>query len=1215
MNGQKEKIEGALHQFASGDLAENAKHLLNVLGYESKRTMRLEPNTLDGFLSALELEDEEKFNPKRALVEEWESIDLLFQLTEDEIVNNPNLEIDFEDGGIDEARMESYLFFAIKLSGDHYTRTQLSQITREMNKPFGMPAMILFQHGGALTFAVIDRRLNKQDESKDVLLKTTLIKDINFANPHRAHIDIMFDLSMAELYEKHKFKNFPQLHEAWKKTLDTSELNKRFYKEIADWYFWAVDKVTFPDGAEKDEEVRNKTSMIRLITRLIFVWFIKEKGLVPNDLFRHQKIKEILRCADDEESTYYKAILQNLFFATLNQEMNTPEKPGNRKFRGEGRQHYNITSLYRYKRYFAEPNEALKLFEPMPFLNGGLFECLDKPDKDDPQKVLRVDGFSDRDDVLLRVPNFLFFSDEQSVDLNAAYGTKGKRYMVRGLIDILDRYKFTVAENTPIEEEVALDPELLGKVFENLLAAYNPETDATARKQSGSFYTPREIVNYMTDESLVAYLKNRFIAYQESQDSVSVIIPPAQLDLSGRAESVQSQIGTQEMTESGEHTDLLEQKIRTLISYNNNPHEFSEDQANALITAIDSIKILDPACGSGAFPMGVLHKLVLILGKLDPRNQKWRQRQIDRVLSTIETAEKIEDSTVRENTISDLESEISNINDAFGRNELDYGRKLYLIENCIYGVDIQPIAVQISKLRFFISLVVDQQIDENRENRGVRALPNLETKFVAANTLVGLEKQLQIPIRNPKIDRKEKELADVRRKHFTARTPKTKDKYRELDTQLRTELSGLLKDEGFPHETTEKIAFWNPYDQNAKSDWFDAEWMFGIREGFDVIIGNPPYKQVRKGVHSDQLFPYSEGKDKGKQNLYKLFVEQSYNLCRQSAIATLIVQSSLMCDLSSAATRELLLTRTRLNHCIEFPKTAKSPDAQVFAAVWQGTCIYQFSKTPPDGRLIKLSVGNDMHSIKNPRFALITKDEILTLYPDLKCFPHIKEGSVSILKKIAADKTIQPLHKFVLDLRQGDINLTTHRHFFSTVVAPVRLLRGRHVARYMVNYSEATEYFQEGFMLETVRNNKHRVFLISQEVTGTVDPRRLHFALAENLPVNILWGHSVNKTLLKNQKDSPAFLALLNSRFMDWYFRITSTNNHVQGYELEQLPVPAMSDSCLGELNNLARQVIELKCSRRDTDSPALEIEIDQIVYSLYDLNPEEIAIVEENTV
>ena len=127
--------------------------------------------------------------------------------------------------------------------------------------------------------------------------------------------------------------------------------------------------------------------------------------------------------------------------------------------------------------------------------------------------------------------------------------------------------------------------------------------------------------------------------------------------------------------------------------------------------------------------MGVLHKLVFILGKLDPRNEQWRQRQIARVESTIERAEEIDDSTFRENTIRELEGEIDSINEAFERNELDYGRKLYLIENCIYGVDIQPIATQIAKLRFFISLIVDQQIDGSREESRGASLAELGNKI------------------------------------------------------------------------------------------------------------------------------------------------------------------------------------------------------------------------------------------------------------------------------------------------------------------------------------------------------------------------------------------------------------------------------------------------------------------------------------------------------
>ena len=845
MDGPKKKIEQALHQFARGNLADNAKHLLNTLGYRSQRTMRLKPNTPDGFLKVFDQDPERHINPVRALMEEWESIDFIFQLTKDEVPYIKESSVNRGSGEYDQQTYESYLFFALKLKGSHYTRTQLSQITREINNSFKMPAMILFQHGEELAFAVIDRRLNGRYPDKDVLLKTTLIKGINFANHHRAHVDILSDLSIDELYEKHKFTNFPELHEAWKKTLDTSELNKRFFKEIAYWYFWAVDNVTFPDGAEKDKEIRNATSVIRLITRLIFVWFIKEKGLVPDALFNEAKIQELLVNTDPQECTYYKVILQNLFFATLNQEMNTEQKPANRKFRhlaknDTGRaQHYMVHSLYRYENYFKDKDRALALFDKIPFLNGGLFECLDKPGKEDSEKEIRIDGFSDHKKNKLYVPNLLFFSGKEIVDLNAVYGTRHKQYEVRGLIHILDSYKFTVTENTPIEEEVALDPELLGRVFENLLAAYNPETGATARKQTGSFYTPREIVDYMTDESLIAYLKGELIAYHESQSALSMTTPPAPMNLGGQTEPVQTQLDAHGVTLSDDQKNRIEDDLRELISYKGKPRRFSMGEIKSLIRTIDGLKILDPACGSGAFPMGVLQKLVFLLGRLDARNEEWKQRQIDKVRETIRTAESIEDSTVRDNTISDLESEINNINDAFTRNELDYGRKLYLIENCIYGVDIQPIAVQIAKLRFFISLVVDQKIDRDRENLGVRPLPNLETKFVAANTLIDITGQLSL--RGPEIREKENELQEVRRRHFSARTPRTKSRYRKRDAELRTDITELLSNLGLPSGTAREIASWDPYDQNAKVDWFDSEWMFGVRYGFDITIGNPPY--------------------------------------------------------------------------------------------------------------------------------------------------------------------------------------------------------------------------------------------------------------------------------------------------------------------------------------------------------------------------------------
>ena len=1205
---ERKKIERALKGFQRDALIINAKNLLNTLGYESELTIDFESSLAEEFISYFDLFG--KLDRERALVDEWESIDFLFQLTEEEISGTGETRIAFKNRQFDNTIMESYVFFALKLKESHYTRTQLSTITREINKLMQMPAMILFQHGQTLSLAVIDRRLHRRNEAKDVLEKVTLIKDIDSHDPHPAHIKILFDLSRNELFRVQGFSSFVELHRAWAKTLDIQELNKQFYRELSNWYFWAVDNVTFPEDAGESVDIRNATSVIRLITRLIFVWFIKEKKLVPDIFFNPREIEKILIRTDPQESTYHKAILQNLFFATLNQEMNTPEKPNNRKFRGKGRQHYNITSFYRYREDFTDSDEALRQFKKIPFLNGGLFECLDKKD-DESDKILRVDGFSDREDNQLSVPNFLFFSDEIDVDLNAAYGTKNKRYKVRGLIEILRRYKFTITENTPIEEEVALDPELLGNVFENLLAAYNPETRSTVRKETGSFYTRREVVNYMVDESLIAYLKNKLITYYESENLFSATSPPSQLDLSGRADPVQTGLDTQETVLSDKQKSDIEQKLYHLVAYNNELHKFNESETEELIKSIDTLKVLDPACGSGAFPMGILHKLVLVLGKLDPGNDQWRQRQIAKVENTIKTAEGIDDSAIRQNTIRDLEREKDSINEAFARNELDYGRKLYLIENCIYGVDIQPIAAQIAKLRFFISLIVNQKIDDSRENRGVRPLPNLETKFVAANTLLGITGQLFF--RSPEIIKKEKELNEVRRQHFAARTPRTKEKYRTRDAELRTEISELLSNLGFLSGTAQKIASWDPYNQNATADWFHLEWMFGLTDGFDVVIGNPPYRQVLKGIHSSIQFPYSEGRDKGKQNLYKLFVELSYNLCKEHGLATLIVQSSLMCDLSSAATRQLLLEHTQLKHIIEFPKEAKSKEAQVFNSVTQGTCIYQFTKIMPNREPIRISVGNDAHSIANLKFTSITKDAIVTLYPKLRCFPLIREGSISILEKILRYKNIKPLGNYAADIVQGDFNLATHSARFSETLTSVRLLRGKHVARFVVKYTEATEYCEEGFRTDKIDVNRRETFLISQQVTGTTDFRRLHFALTANPSISFLWGHSVNKTLLKNQADNRAFLALLNSKFMDWYFRITSTNNNVQGYELEQLPIPAMSDDELKRLDSLAKRVMEAKAADPDANTTDWEKEIDDLVYALYGLtDDDEIAIVED---
>lgn len=446
-------------------------------------------------------------------------------------------------------------------------------------------------------------------------------------------------------------------------------LTKQFYKDLYEWYQWAVDPasgVYFPNNTstEADDREDIETKIIRLITRIMFVWFIKQKELVPNKIFDVDFLETILKGFDPNSAVvgnYYNAILQNLFFGTLNRAIED-EQGNKRKFATNVKK--DIKTLYRYAEMFTiSEDEVIKLFSEVPFLNGGLFECLDKTKTiDGVEQSYNYDGFSRNDkkfaDGRYRnravVPNILFFEPE------------------KGLISILSRYNFTIEENSPEEQQVALDPELLGKVFENLLGAYNPETKETARNQSGSFYTPREIVNYMVDESLISYLGNTAF-------------------------------------------------VRSLFSPEFVYDKTKEADYKTIAEKLKSIKILDPACGSGAFPMGLLNRMIDILCHITP-------------------------------------------------DENIYEMKLAIIENCIYGSDIQSIAAQITKLRFFISLICNCEKDATKPNFGIPTLPNLETKFVAANSLIAKKKQESHNLfENQEIEPTKKELTEIRHEHFSAK--------------------------------------------------------------------------------------------------------------------------------------------------------------------------------------------------------------------------------------------------------------------------------------------------------------------------------------------------------------------------------------------------------------------------------------------------------------
>ncbi|MDA3871842.1 MAG: hypothetical protein PF551_05775, partial [Candidatus Marinimicrobia bacterium] len=457
-------------------------------------------------------------------------------------------------------------------------------------------------------------------------------------------------------------------------------VNKEFYEKIAKWYFWTVGEVKFPKQAEEEKNGRN-IAVIRLLTRVIFIWFMKKQKLVPNILFDEKKLNDILKDISPQKTTYYKAIMQNLFFATLNTKIEKRIFRFYNPFQGKDKE-YMKHNVYRYETYFKDKKDMLRIFKDIPFLNGGLFYCLDKSSKENNNEgEVRIDGFT-RKEVGLKFPNFLFFSDETNIDLSKELGVKYKDAKVEGLINILSLYNFTIDENTTIDKELALDPELLGRVFENLLASFVPETSTTARKATGSYYTPREIVNYMVEESLKEYFKTHL-----------------------------------------ENVEDLNEKLDILFDDEQERNSFNPINSERIVKLINSLKIVDPAVGSGAFPMGILNKLVFLLGKLDPKNKMWKQTQINALKnSTI-------DFIIKQRLIEQIEKH-------FKEKSPDYERKLHLIQKCIYGVDIQQIAVEITKLRFFISLLVDENIDKNKNNWNVKPLPNLDFKIMQGNSLI-----------------------------------------------------------------------------------------------------------------------------------------------------------------------------------------------------------------------------------------------------------------------------------------------------------------------------------------------------------------------------------------------------------------------------------------------------------------------------------------------
>ena len=706
-------------------------------------------------------------------------------------------------------------------------------------------------------------------------------------------------------------------------------------------------------------------------------------------------------------------------------------------------------------------------------------------------------------------------------------------------------------------------------------------------------------------------------------------------------------------------------RLTHLLSYTEDSHQFNDDEVDCLINAIDNLKIIDIACGSGAFPMGILQKLVFILGKLDPHNIKWKQQQKEKaiapVLKDIQVAKRISYEQAREEAIQKLQERLAEIEDEFENNEMDYPRKLFLIENCIFGVDIQPIAVQISKLRFFISLIVDQRVNNNQPNRGILPLPNLETKFVAANSLIGINKlqkgQLELDLRNEEIKDKEKQLAEVRKRHFKARTPQTKRKCREEDKKLRQEIGELLKQQGLPDEIAVNLSEWDLYNQNLSANFFDPEWMFGV-DYFDICIGNPPYVRQEKIKELKPILKQQYSCFTGVADLYVYFFEQAIKLLKEKGILTYITSNKYFRSGYGEKLREFLVKKTQLKQLIDFG------DAPVFTAIAYPSIIitvtHASSVSPKQNIDTKIKVLNWQIGKPIDNFIeVLNTDSFYIKQKSLK--PQgwqLEDNTVlQLLEKLI--KTGTPLGEyvngrfyrgvltgfnegFIVDRETRDRLISEHPSS-EEVLKP--FLRGKDVKRWVVNNPDLWLIFtRRGIDINQYPAILNHLSQYRERLTPGIPGGRKAgsykwYEIQDNIAyykefeeTKIVWGNLATQpqfTFVKPNyyinapaslivSDSLYLLGVLNSPITQYLVSQSAATR--QGGFLEYKPmyisplsIPKPTDTQDACVTRIVDKILEIKRQNPKADTRELERKIDEIVYKLYGLTEEEIQIIEES--
>jgi len=970
-----------------------------------------------------------------------------------------------------------------------------------------------------------------------------------------------------------KFTNFKELKELF----SVEKVTKEFFKKYR--YLFNEILEDFEQNTEFQNIVVNTgisttpDFVKKLMGQIVFLYFVQKKGWLgvqPNKNWGegdYSYLRTLFENCKKAGKNYFNDYLEPLFYEAL------AEKRG-------------------------EDDFFEKLNCRVPFLNGGLFESV---------------------------------YDWKTTEIDIHNEVLGK------LLDFFDQYNFTVDENTPSDQEISVDPEMLGKIFEELLGVKD-------RKDKGAFYTPREIVHYMCRESLIQHLVSDNTAPEER---IRKLFEIKDTDLSLVVENEEKAKNIKEVKEISEKIDF----------------------------SLRNVKIVDPAVGSGAFPMGMLNEISSVRYYL---NTNFLHRNND---------------TGKELSLYDIKKET--------------------LENCIYAVDLEPGAVEIAKLRFWLALIVE--FESNDSKIAPPVLPNLDYKIMQGNSLLeeyegvklfdekiiqvidtGKEKQIEDLKKRQSIIQKEyfdlhsrNKLAPIRKVELDAEAKKIHDQLKKLnqtenddlektglfdfdkhsESKMKAEQLKSLQKNFFETNMKEKKEEikkqieklqWELIEATLKEHGKISElgkiqefkksrikpfflWklhfadVFEQKGGFDIVIGNPPYVSAWN-INPTEKANYEKiyTSALGHYDLYLLFIEKAIGILKEKGTMTLITSNKFMSQAYGEGVRKILL-KNRIIEIINFDYNAFET-ATVETAVLLVKKEYQI-----DNKINILDIKNKINSLSLEE----RKQTYQSFFENLELNNfriNLTEEKIELIKKIRIGSFRVDDICYVTkgaEIHNSKEKIGKDEFIFENKDKEdyKKYTEGKYIDKYIIKKVIYLNYTPEKHKAPIFPELFESEKLILKNVIGdsgiqaVYDLQGLYNndALINCVPYYLLQGLSYSQVKNKVKKENVALskifslkymISVLNSSLMTWYYEeLLGFGLHFYPNHLKQLPIKKAIEieqkpfiELVDKILNITKTEDYLKNIERQTEVKKLEHQIDELVYKLYDLTPEEIEIVENSS-